>query len=388
MSDLLRQFPVLKQFLLRDVQTTEEIIGSGSYGSVETGLIHGAKCALKKIHSDLQARSSLSPKEIEFTVKQFAKECQLMSNLRHPNIVQFFGLFSSPGSLLPALVMERLLTNLHDLLEKRPDIPLGFKHSFLADIAAGISYLHSRSPSVIHRDLSAKNVLLTDSMVAKIADLGMARIVPKRGLATMTKAPGAFVYMPPEALEDETRYDSTIDVFSLGVLAIFILTQCFPDSLLAPVHRTKEGNDVIRSELERREKYMRKVYAQFSKSNPLVTLIEKCVQRYPGDRLSIQQVVQFLDKARSLIEYFKQDLDKLELVQLMKSDSGVHSLPQGQDKKMKSMAQTIALQQAEIDKKIRELEIREEQIISQQQQIQSLQEQVSKYFTDYLCHDN
>ena len=69
--------------------------------------------------------------------------------------------------------------------------------------------------------------------MVKTADLGMARIVPSLQVSTMTKAPGASIYMPPEALEDESRYDITIDIFSLGVLAIFTLTQMFPKPLTA-----------------------------------------------------------------------------------------------------------------------------------------------------------
>ena len=53
-------------------------------------------------------------------------------------------------------------------------------------------------------------------MVAKVADLGMARIVPNLRASTMTKAPGASIYMPPEALEDKSRYDVTIDIYLLS----------------------------------------------------------------------------------------------------------------------------------------------------------------------------
>ena len=84
-------------------------------------------------------------------------------------------------------------------------------------------------------------------MVAKIADLGVARSVPHvRAAATMTKAPGALVYMPPEAMESipgeeneekQSKYDASIDIFSFGVVAIFALCQTFPCKLLAPNYR-------------------------------------------------------------------------------------------------------------------------------------------------------
>ena len=159
-----------------------------------------------------------------------------MSTLRHPKIVQFLGVCFFPGSRLPALVMERLLTSLHDLLDPeidpppppdapKPFFPLSLKCCVLHNVANGLAFLHERSPPIIHRDLSARNVLLNSGMVAKIADLGVARIVPRmRAAATMTKAPGAYVYMPPEALEDKpgqkkeeegktSKYDASIDVF-------------------------------------------------------------------------------------------------------------------------------------------------------------------------------
>ena len=132
-------------------------------------------------------------------------------HLRHPNIAQFLGVCFLPGSRLPALVMERLLTNLHDILDPetdsplppdriKPFFPLSLKCSILQNVACGLAYLHERSPPIIHRDLSARNIFLNSVMVAKIVDLGITRIVPRvRVAATMTKGPGASVYMPPEA---------------------------------------------------------------------------------------------------------------------------------------------------------------------------------------------
>ena len=159
-------------------------------------------------------------------MQKFVSECKMMNRLRHPNIVP--GIWISQSDLY--LVMEKMLTSLHDMLEPddqpKHNIPLGLKYPILQDIAQGLAYFHKQNPPVIHRDLSARNVLLNSAMVAKIADMGMARIMPDKNAATMTKQPGASVCMPPEALED--RYDTAIDLFSLGVVAMFLLTQEFP----------------------------------------------------------------------------------------------------------------------------------------------------------------
>ena len=114
--------------------------------------------------------------------------------------------------------MERLLTSLHDLLDPeidpppppdapKPFFPLSLKCSILQNVSDGLAYLHEQSPSIIRRDLSARNVLLKSALVGNIADLGVARIVPciRATAATMTKAPGAGIYMPPEALEKNLR---------------------------------------------------------------------------------------------------------------------------------------------------------------------------------------
>ena len=107
-------------------------------------------CAAKVIHSFLVE----TPQENTLceVSARFLRECQLMSSINHLNIAQFLGLFFLPGARLPALVMERLLMNLHDILVVVKDpSPLQdpTKHSchlvkclILRDVAKGVTYLH------------------------------------------------------------------------------------------------------------------------------------------------------------------------------------------------------------------------------------------------------
>ena len=153
---------------------------------------------------------------------------QVMAEMRHPHVVQFLGLCFLEGSTMPVLVMERLDSSLDDLLESTPGLPLTLKRSLLVDIVRGLLYLHTRNPPVVHRDLSARNVLLTSSLVAKVSDLGNARIVnlqPGQLARTLTRLPGTMAYMPPEVFDEHSQYGPRLDIFSFGHLTLFTLTQ-------------------------------------------------------------------------------------------------------------------------------------------------------------------
>ena len=333
MAEFNRDHPELEPFVLSNVRLTGTTIGAGAYGSVEEVAMPGAICAAKKIHDFFLNSAQVAPAAIS----NFVKECQIMSALRHPHIVQFLGVCFLPGSRLPALVMERLLTSLHDLMDPaetdtpappdaaKPFFSLSLKCLILHNVASGLAYLHEQSPPIIHRDLSARNVLLNSGMVAKIADLGVARIVPRvRVAATMTKAPGAGVYMPPEALEDKpqdeeevskAKYGSSIDIFSFGVVAIFTLCQTFPSSLLAPNYRER-GRLLARTELERRQRYMRMIYRQLRDKHPLLLMIEGCLD-FPETRPSIRKVLRQLEEARAEARDEQTDMNRLELLRAL-----------------------------------------------------------------------
>ena len=342
-EDLLRDYPELRPFVLSNVRLTGTRIGAGAYASVEEVAIP-VDAAAKKIHEVFLDRTEIPDDEIEKAVTDFVKECQLMSTLRHPHIVQFFGVCFLQGSRLPALVMERLLTSLHDLLAPETQPPpgdprpssfftMGLKCSVLHNVASGLAYLHERTPPVIHRDLSARNVLLNSGLVGKIADLGVARIVPRmRAAATMTTAPGAGIYMPPEATAASasntlmSKYDASIDVFSLGVVTIFTIGETFPCDLLAPTYLDEaSGLLVARTELQRRSEYMADVNAQLRAcgqlhgDHPLIRLIQQCLHNGPHKRPNIRKVLCLLEDARAGIRDEESERNKHELVRALQN---------------------------------------------------------------------
>ena len=319
----LRDDPALEPFVISYVRPTGKILGKGSYGEVLEAKIPGATCAVKKLHDILQTEDVewVDPQMVAQNRGKFVSECQLMSRLRHPHIVQFLGIVFFTGSDTPALITERLLTDLHSLLlptrkgQCKPYIPLGLKYSIVHDVSQGLFFLHTRDQPIIHRDLTAANVLLNSAMVAKIADLGVARLMPMVR-APMTKGPGNAAYMPPEA--QEGRYDASIDIFSFGVLALFALTQTFPDPLRATY--TDRGEIVGRSEVQRRSAYIAQIPSESHSRNPLVGVIEQCLDNVPAQRPKIQRVLELMEAAKAEGHDTHTQMNKLELVQVIERE--------------------------------------------------------------------
>ena len=200
---------------------------------------------------------------------------------------------------------------------------MALKCSVLHDAACGLAYLHDRSPPIIHRNLSAKNILLNSQVVAKITDLRMARSVSGiKEPTVMTKAPGNSLYMPPEASEDalESKYNASIDVFSFGVISIFTIGEKFPSHPLAPNYEDSKGSLVARTELQRRSKYMEDVNEQLRacgqqrEDHPLIQLIQQCLHNSSPKRPDIREVLLLLEEARAGIRDEDSERKKYQLV--------------------------------------------------------------------------
>ena len=106
----------LRQFQLDGVSDTGMIIGNGSYATVKELEFRGLKCVGKKIHQLLF--DSATPQDRATMLQRFTEECELLSHLHHPCVVQFLGVYFEQDSQQPVLVMEYLHTTLSACLDR------------------------------------------------------------------------------------------------------------------------------------------------------------------------------------------------------------------------------------------------------------------------------
>ena len=213
---------------------TVQVLGSGAYGNVVKATLDEKPCAAKILHRVIV--DSQDPGLSDF-ISRFEQECQILRNLKHPNIVQFLGVVQDPTTNKPILLMEVMKDSLTHFLESSPtDIPYHVQVNISHDIALAVAHLHRNG--ILHRDLSSNNILLNASHQAKVTDFGMSKIAasnPSMTRSKVTHCPGTLVYMPPEALRPQPRYSDKIDTFSIGVLLLQIVTRKFPAPTAASV---------------------------------------------------------------------------------------------------------------------------------------------------------
>ena len=295
-------------------ETDSKRIGNGAYGVITKAKYCGTPCALKELHSFLlpehEARDEAKPSgDSSQSVEKFGAEIKLLSEIRHPNFVRFIGVYFRESSPFPVLVMELMRTSLAKCLElyecDQQKFPLSTKLFILQDVARALVYLHAQKPPIIHRDLTASNVLLTPDMRAKLADLGVAKIIDPDLLKTSTQCPGNVVYMPPEALKKQPTYGIEIDVYSFGVLGFHIFSGKWPLH-----HGTLKDDKTPLTDTER-------CHADLvGEGSCLVKMLENCLNSNPKMRLSAANILVIINGV--LTDYKMEECDFLEAQYCMK----------------------------------------------------------------------
>ena len=268
-------------------------IGRGAYGRVFKVQYCETPCAAKEIHATLI--DDVTQGELEHTVESFLQECRQFSKLRHPNIVQFLGIYypSFPAGKgidhksLPLMVMEMMADSLTSFVKKHHVIPVYIKYSIVHDVSLGLCYLHNHDPPIVHRDLSPNNVLLTAHHVAKISDLGVAKVIKADSRKTMTKAPGTVDFMPPEALASSPVYGPPMDVFSFAGIILHTFNQQWPSPLESKQINFETKIMIALSEVERRQQHINKMMGEGKVLRPLV---KKCLDDDPTKRPAVKAV--------------------------------------------------------------------------------------------------
>ena len=266
------------------VHRTGVVLGHGSYGDVVEVEYGGKRYAAKKYRHV----------GVENLIGLFSREHEILARIRHRNIVPYYGVCKLSPDNTTVLVIQRMKMNLSGYLEDRSNLnmTLQCKLQILHDVVQGLHHLHTQIPAIIHRDLTATNVLLNSKGVAKISDFGNSCTVDLSVTPELlTSNPGTLDYMSQEALEGG-QYNNKLDIFSFGHLSIYVVIQHRPHPLLRHTYRER-GRLIPRTEVERRTVHLDEVKSQLGgDQHPLYSTIISCLQDDPHMRPSCGVILQ------------------------------------------------------------------------------------------------
>eukprot|EP01117_Protostelium_nocturnum_P015986 TRINITY_DN6244_c0_g1_i1.p1 TRINITY_DN6244_c0_g1~~TRINITY_DN6244_c0_g1_i1.p1 ORF type:complete len:1910 (-),score=646.75 TRINITY_DN6244_c0_g1_i1:731-6460(-) len=208
----------------------EKQIGKGAFGDIFLAKINPVNA------DDKSERETVAVKQLTVTVpeerlnafREWKHELLITEKMAYPNVISFRGFCQDP----PCIVMDYAAHGtLHDFLHQSLD-PLNWNVilKIAMDVAAGMDYLHSCSPPIIHRDLKSPNILLVSldpesPVMAKVADFGAATTTFMSGFkARVVDQP---LWLAPEIMSGKT-YNEKSDVYSFGILLWELLARKLP----------------------------------------------------------------------------------------------------------------------------------------------------------------
>ena len=275
-----------------DLRRTDRKLGSGAFGTVYEVEWNGTACAAKFMHDIF--KEILSEEEKQTFITAFEKECTTWAALRHPQIVQFLGIYYDP-TRTPVMVLEKMDASLRLMLETTPkeEFSLINKVVILRQTAQGLVYLHSHSPKLVHHDLSPNNILVNEVTYAtKLTDFGMTRAIDASSLTRSSSIKGTPGFMPPEALRYPLQYDDKLDMFSYGNLIIMAITHEWPTPIKPKPTVGEEAGIQAAGEYSQLE--MRKPYLELFSGDELKLfqgLIKLCLNDDASKRPTSQMLL-------------------------------------------------------------------------------------------------
>ncbi|KAJ6022184.1 hypothetical protein N7540_007688 [Penicillium herquei] len=193
----------------------ESVIGAGTYGKVFKGVHVFTKreVALKKIRMEGEKDG--------FPVTA-VREIKLLQHLRSHNVVSLLEVMVERNECF--MVFEYLSHDLTGLINHPSfSLTLAHKKDLAKQMFEGLNFLHHRG--VLHRDIKAANILISNRGLLKFADFGLARFFSKSRQLDYTNRVITIWYRPPELLLGETRYGPAVDVWSAACVCMEMFTK-------------------------------------------------------------------------------------------------------------------------------------------------------------------
>lgn len=277
---------VLRGLLLADhsISVTDTRIGKGGFGSVFMGTCNGSSVAVKLLFYDAR-----TPNQLKQQQRAVESEVLLMHSSKHPCVIAVYGYVHSParnGSLMAMELASR--GSLGDLLtylryEDMGSLPLSLAVAWVRDIAHALAFLHSKK--IVHRDIKAENVLLTENLHCKLTDFGLAREQRSSALG-LPSTVGTLVFMAPE-IKTNQGGNHRSDVYSLGVTTVQIFTRQTPSALDSTATLISNALHVY--------------HLPVRISSPLRTCLAGCLSLEVAHRYSAEDAVRGLHGVQALV---------------------------------------------------------------------------------------
>ncbi|XP_073150629.1 calcium/calmodulin-regulated receptor-like kinase 1 isoform X2 [Henckelia pumila] len=275
--------------LARDLQKATynftTLIGQGAYGPVyKAQMPAGETVAVKVLANDSKQGE-----------KEFQTEVMLLGRLHHRNLVNLVGYCAEKNQhMLIYVHMSRgsLASHLYD--EKLKPLYWELRVQVALDVARGLEYLHDGAvPPVIHRDIKSSNILLDQSMRARVADFGLSREEMVNKQASNIR--GTFGYLDPEYISTRS-FTKKSDVYSYGVLLFELVAG------RNPLQGLMEYVELAAMDTEGKVGWEEIVDPRLDGNfdvqelNEVAALAHKCVNRIPRRRPSMRDIVQVFSK--------------------------------------------------------------------------------------------
>ena len=242
------------------------------------GIWNGKYVAIKKFN--IKERH-----HVKYSLNKFVKEINIISNLRHPNIVLYIG--ASINNNEYYMISEYICKgSLFDYLHvQKYKLTESQQISIAYEVAIALRYLHSRK--ITHCDLKSSNLLVLENMKIKVSDFGLSRLKNIFSVSENKGRIGTSHWMPPEIMKAK-KYEESSDVYSYGMILWELITGDIPYYGMTPnqiiglvadfgkiVEMPKEGNLALRN------------------------LIKNCLIYEPERRPNLDHIIKYLDKVIS-----------------------------------------------------------------------------------------
>ena len=245
-------------------------IGQGGFSEIFESQWMGIPVAVKVI---------FDPNINEALLEEFNNEIEKLFILRHPYIIQLYGITDSEKNQKLAVITElapkgSLFDYLHKNSKTKNNLSLEFKNKITKQLVHTMAYIHSRG--YVHRDLKTQNILLDKNLDMKLCDFGLTKLKSELNSGSGQFA-GTPCYMAPE-LFDRKFYDDKVDVFAFGTVVWEIYTQKIPYfncEALEIKQKVTKGEELICSSIVPKQ---------------IVSLIEKCRRVKPSERPSFSDI--------------------------------------------------------------------------------------------------